>query len=218
MCEVAYAAARRDPAVPADIVDFLWFVYNADTPLIKTKLNLWYVLKLRNNGGVVNVSKAELIDKASPMCWHKLYRREFIQQHNIQFNDVYALDDGVFVYSALLLAENILSVKDRLMYYRRGAGVMATLDYSRAVRSTVSNWRALRARFADTPYISIVEPRSLRTVCNFTRSEADYAYVRDEVFPELGAYDMAGTAADMARDMRGLTYAEFLAKYYDITA
>jgi glycosyltransferase involved in cell wall biosynthesis len=55
-------------------------------------------------------------------AWNKLFRREFILAHKLQFQDLPRMNDFYFSFAAIVLAERISVVDKVLVSYRRGAG------------------------------------------------------------------------------------------------
>lgn len=60
--------------------------------------------------------------------WNKLYRREFVLEHHLQFQDTRTANDEAFVKTALALAERITSLDQYLVVYRK--------DVSTSLQST----------------------------------------------------------------------------------
>lgn len=50
--------------------------------------------------------------------WDKLFRRSYIEQHELLFQEVSTTNDAYFVYSALALAKRIMFINDRLVVHR----------------------------------------------------------------------------------------------------
>jgi glycosyltransferase involved in cell wall biosynthesis len=53
--------------------------------------------------------------------WDKLFKRSFILEHKLKFQDLMSSNDAYFVYTALLLAESISFVDEYLVYHRVGS-------------------------------------------------------------------------------------------------
>lgn len=62
-------------------------------------------------------------------AWDKLYSREFVLKHNLQFQEQRTTNDMLFVFSALVLAKRIAVVDQILAHQRRGSG--ASLSVTR---------------------------------------------------------------------------------------
>ena len=54
-------------------------------------------------------------------AWDKLYRRDFVEQHKLRFQEQRTSNDMLFVFSALVLAKKIAVVPDVLAHQRRDA-------------------------------------------------------------------------------------------------
>ena len=55
-------------------------------------------------------------------AWDKLFRRSFVLEHNLWFQEQRTTNDMLFVFSALVCAKRIAVVPDVLAHQRRGAG------------------------------------------------------------------------------------------------
>ena len=112
MFETLYNKAKQ---YNADLVEESFYIYNQarkDKKKKKNKLNLpiekvfnWKVRK--NYAFSVNLA-----------IWNKLYRRDFIKKHNIEFMDVLRGEDIIFTVKSRVLAERILYIDNADYYYR----------------------------------------------------------------------------------------------------
>lgn len=57
---------------------------------------------------------------STPAPWTKLFRREFVQTAGLQFQQIQNANDLFFTYSALAMAERIVTLDKPLVYYRVG--------------------------------------------------------------------------------------------------
>ena len=62
-------------------------------------------------------------------AWDKVYRRSFVQQHGLTFQEQRTTNDMLFVFSALICAKRITVVDQVLVHQRRGSS--ATLSVTR---------------------------------------------------------------------------------------
>lgn len=53
--------------------------------------------------------------------WNKIYKNDWLKQHNIKFIEGVVFEDTAFTVEALILADNISLVNDPLVYYRKGS-------------------------------------------------------------------------------------------------
>lgn len=58
----------------------------------------------------------------SPAPWNMLYRREFIEENNLEFQDCQRANDLRFFGMAMVKAEKIATINERLVNYRKMAG------------------------------------------------------------------------------------------------
>lgn len=62
----------------------------------------------------------ELFQAVVGWAWDKLFRREFIVENNIKFQSIRTSNDGLFVYTAMVLADKIVAVEDSFVTHRVG--------------------------------------------------------------------------------------------------
>lgn len=55
-----------------------------------------------------------------PTPWNKLFKKSFIEEHQIEFQDIPRTNDALFVYSAMFQAKTISIVCKVLIHYRKG--------------------------------------------------------------------------------------------------
>lgn len=55
-------------------------------------------------------------------AWDKLFRRSFVQKHQLRFQEQRTTNDMLFVFSALVCAKRIAAIQDVLAHQRRGSG------------------------------------------------------------------------------------------------
>lgn len=71
-----------------------------------------------------------LFNFTTDVPWNKMYRREFIEQHGLQFEDRVRANDHYFVLRAFALAKKITLVKKHLIRYRISSGSSLTSGLS----------------------------------------------------------------------------------------
>ena len=74
--------------------------------------------------------------------WNKMYRRSFIQEHQLQFEHRKRANDVVFVMQALYLAKSITVVDERLIDYRYNNKNSLTATLSQDIFSTYDAFQA----------------------------------------------------------------------------
>ena len=129
MLELAY---NRSKELDADVCIYKSFLYDDITGEIRP--NTWSVKQdLLPQSSVFCYSDVRTNIFKDIMCWpwDKLFKRSFIIQNNIYFQEQRTTNDMYFVYSALLKAEKI-TVLDNYLYYQR-----------RNVKTSLSNSREL---------------------------------------------------------------------------
>lgn len=59
-----------------------------------------------------------LFQSTTSAAWTKLFKRSFVLEHNLFFQEVHVIDDIFFVYRALACCERMAIIKDKLINYR----------------------------------------------------------------------------------------------------
>lgn len=82
---------------------------------------------------------------AGPMVWNKLYRKAFIDEHNLRFDALLTCNDLSFVLVSLAAAERIACLKEHPVYitFPRQNNPKRTEDVTAAVTSAAAQLRAL---------------------------------------------------------------------------
>lgn len=52
------------------------------------------------------------------VAWNKMFRRSFVESNNLRFQNIYRANDLLFVCSALVLAEKMVTIDEPLVHYR----------------------------------------------------------------------------------------------------
>lgn len=79
-------------------------------------------------------------------AWDKLYRRSFIQEHNLFFQEQRTTNDLLFVFSALVLAKRIAVVDEILAHQRRGSSTSLSVTREKSWHCFYDALIALRNR------------------------------------------------------------------------
>jgi len=62
----------------------------------------------------------DVLYRISVVPWNGIYRRAFLQEHNIQFNTLFCINDRSFYWRVMTNAERIMLSRDRLVVHRVG--------------------------------------------------------------------------------------------------
>lgn len=116
-----------------------------------------------------------IMSVVNPTPWNKLYRSDFIRQHNLKYEEIFSSNDITFAAVSVATAERITFVPDHLVQYRVGhvgtisSGKTKNLNNVHiAVSSAVRQARAL-------PYSDFIRDSILRfTVDNYIFSLKRY--------------------------------------------
>lgn len=58
-------------------------------------------------------------------AWDKLFRRDFVEKHHLRFQEQRTTNDMLFVFSAMLLAERIVTTQQVLAHHRQAEGTLS---------------------------------------------------------------------------------------------
>lgn len=79
-------------------------------------------------------------------AWDKLYRRDFVEAHQLRFQEQRTTNDMLFVFSALVLAKRIAVLDDVLAHQRRGSGASLSVTREKSWHCFYDALTALRDR------------------------------------------------------------------------
>jgi len=79
-------------------------------------------------------------------AWDKLFRRSFVLEHHLRFQEQRTTNDMLFVFSALICAKRIAVVQDILAHQRRGSGDTLSVTRERSWHCFYDALLALRER------------------------------------------------------------------------
>ncbi len=117
---LARAVARIDK-LQADVVVFESYELNAKTSQVRRMDWLFHKEWVPAQEPFSHKDMPGLIFNAfGSAVWNKLYRREFVTHHKLQFQDLRRANDVYFVSRSMVLAQKIVTLKVPLMYYRVG--------------------------------------------------------------------------------------------------
>ena len=76
--------------------------------------------------------KKDLFGVTNPAAWNKLFRREFLLEEKIRFQEIPSINDMFFTYKSLLTANRITVVGDVLVYYREWNASAVSNSYNKS--------------------------------------------------------------------------------------
>jgi glycosyltransferase involved in cell wall biosynthesis len=144
----------------------------------------------------------------SPTAWGKLFKKSFIDAHNIRFQEIPAGNDAFFVHTALGLCEKITALDEFLVVYRQGhpTSITSTLGknqrcYYLLIRETV---RFLKNHSTHSP-----PPPDQKT--HWEAIEQSYLnWAVSSLFFSLYCVNRTGTGA---KDMYSILKNEFISEF-----
>lgn len=136
-------------------------------------------------------------------AWDKLYRRDFVLEHNLWFQEQRTTNDMLFVFSALVVAKRIAVLDKVLAHQRRGSGDSLSVTREKSWHCFYDALLALRQRLKDEDIYWELEQDFINYSLHFSlwhlNSLAQPTHdllkqkLRSEWFRELG---VAGKPAD----------------------
>lgn len=77
-------------------------------------------------------------------AWSKIYKRTLIEQHTLNFQPIYYADDLLFVAGAFVMADRIVCIPEKFIYYRIGHTEAQTQNRAKAPLSSPQAFFALK--------------------------------------------------------------------------
>ena len=144
------------------------------------------------------------------MSWNKLYKRAFLNKHNLRFQRIKFTDDAYFTFAHMALAEKIAVVDELLTYYRINAGSSQTDGLSRYPESAYLQYAKLKESLAAWGIYEKVKQSFVNYAAVFIRYFYDkistfeafeflHAKLQKEIFRQL---DISGHSKDYFYDER----------------
>lgn len=147
MLELAYNAAEQ---YTADFVVFNSDQYHMDKDAF---VEVPWVLRKADIPPYMPFSYRQLTDNVFKTfvgwAWDKLYRRSFVEQHNIWFQEQRTSNDLLFVFTALLVAKRIAIVDKVLAHQRRGGSESLSVTREKSWHCFYDALNALKQRMDD---------------------------------------------------------------------
>lgn len=144
MLEEAYNAAEQ---YTADFVVFNSNHYHMDKDAF---VEVSWALRKKDIPPYMPFSYRQLTDNVFKTfvgwAWDKLYRRSFVQEHNIWFQEQRTSNDMLFVFTALLVAKRIAIVDKVLAHQRRGGSESLSVTREKSWHCFYDALNALKKR------------------------------------------------------------------------
>jgi len=147
MLELTYEKALRDNA---DIVLFDIYTLDNVTKEVRSPelfLNHAYIpeQEIFNWRDIPNY----IFNISSITVWNKLFRRDFINTHNIKFQQIKNNDANYFASIALIKAERISILDKRLMYFRQNNPSSQTQNTAANPLNSFVAWKAVKDKLVE---------------------------------------------------------------------
>lgn len=108
----AYEKLVNETTDNPDVVCFLWNNIDLKNKTVRPE---YYVNSTKY--GNFNETPA-ILDNLGISVWHRIYKKEFLDKNNLNFNDYPCFEDVEFIYKIIILAEKIKFIDEHLINYR----------------------------------------------------------------------------------------------------
>jgi glycosyltransferase EpsH len=110
-----------------------------------------------------------IIQLSAGMAWNKLYRRTFLEKHNLRFQKIKFTDDAYFTFAHMVLAEKVTVLRENLCYYRINSGISQTDGLSNYPDSAYLPYISLKNSFVEWGLYDVIEQSFLNYAIEFFR-------------------------------------------------
>ncbi len=132
-------------------------------------------------------------------AWDKLYRRVFVLENNLTFQEQKSTNDMLFVFSAVVDAQRIGVMDDILAYHRKNVAGSISVTREKTWKCFYNALVALKSHMIETGVYDSVEQDFINYSLHFSLWNLDtigeevfptlYDFLKDEAFIELGISD-----------------------------
>jgi len=163
-------------------------------------------------GVIKQDKKNEILYKISTSTvWNKLYKREFIQERGIAFQEIYVVDSMYFVMLSMAYAERIAVLEKKFVHYRENVPTGQIMNHDKSPTGVYEALHAVRQRMLKDGYFGRVEKGFVnyavkscldRLAC-FDSCKAEellYSMLHNEGFEKLGV-DLKCNEHEVSRRM-----------------
>ena len=98
-----------------------------DNQTSEHRKNPW-LLSSALNGYFLSSDIDNIFSKLSTNCWNKLFRKDFIIENNIRFQNLISCNDVYFVFAALALSKDVFVTQTEYVHYRINTGKQITTN------------------------------------------------------------------------------------------
>lgn len=201
MLELAYQSAEK---YNTDFVVFNSDQYHMDK---QEFVSVPWVLRMRDIPPYMPFSHRQLTDNVFKTfvgwAWDKMYRRSFIMEHNLRFQEQRTSNDMLFVFSALVVAKRIAVVNQVLAHQRRGGSGSLSVTREKSWHCFYDALTALKERIQAEGVFWELEKDYINYALHFslwnlnTLKEPTYGLLKDKLCKEwFQALGITGKPAD----------------------
>lgn len=199
MYELAYDKAKQDNA---DMVVFNSNQYFGETDEYK---NINWTLRYKKIPPYTPFMHRQMTDNIFKVfvgwAWDKLFKREFVDKHHLEFQEQRTSNDMLFVFSAVALADRITVVEEdkRLVHQRRNNQTSLSNTREKSWMCFYDALKALKERLVSENLYKEMEQDYINYALHFslwnldTLSEPTYSILKEKLctewFAELGIED-----------------------------
>ena len=154
--------------------------------------------------------KEDIYQLSQGMAWNKLYRRTFLDKHNLQFQSIKYTDDAYFTFANMVLAERITVLNEYLCYYRVNTHSNQTAGLANYPDSAYLPYVALKDSLIKWGIYDSVKRSFINCAISFFRYFYDkidryepFKYLHDKYRNDIfDAFDICGQKPDFFYDRR----------------
>ncbi|MDR3164764.1 MAG: glycosyltransferase [Synergistaceae bacterium] len=134
----------------------------------------------------------DIFQLSQGMAWNKLYRRAFLDKHNLNFQKIRYTDDAYFSFAHMVLAERIAVVNKKFTHYRVNSGISQTDGLTRYPDSAYLPYVELKKSLEEWGVYDTVKQSFINCAAMFIRYFYDrldkfeaFKYLHDKLKDEI---------------------------------
>ena len=158
LLEKSYKKALADKA---DIVAFHFYRYYENGTLEERK---GVYREHITRGDIFNYQDCPdfIMSIVNPTPWNKLYRTDFIRDHDLKFEEISSSNDITFASVSVAVAERVSILDERLVYYRVGHSGTITSIKSKNLKNALIAVKSGVAQVSKLPYYDKIQNSAMR--------------------------------------------------------
>ncbi len=168
-----------------------------------------------------------LYNISTSTVWNKLYRREFIQEKNIEFQEIYVVDSMYFVMLVMAYAERVAIDTKVLIHYRENVPTGQIMNHDKSPTGVYEALYSVRQRMLkdecfeqfERAFVNYAVKACLDRLACFSSCQAEellYNVLHDDGFQKLGInlkcneHDISEGMWEKCKKIQEMEYVEYL--------